>query len=257
VRVGFIGFGAIATGVARLVHGADDIAIVGAVVRDPNKRRPPEAPPIFESIDALLGTAPDVLVEAGGHAALAEHAPEALRRGIDVVLLSVGALAEPRVEHAILSAARDGNSRAIVASGAIGGLDALSAAAIGGLDRVLHTTRKPARALLPEAEAAALEQPRELFAGSARQGVLLFPENINVVAAVSLAGIGFDRTQVRVVADPRLARNTHQVQAEGAFGEFRFEISNVPTAENPRTGRLVAMSVVRALRRRQAPIVVG
>jgi aspartate dehydrogenase len=257
VRVGFIGFGTIATGVLQLLSDDDDLTLVGALVRDVRKLRVPNAPSMVGSVEELLALRPDVVAEAGGHAALVSHAPEVLRRGVDVVLLSVGALADPVVEAAILHAAREGDSRAIVASGAIGGLDALSAAAIGGLERVTHTTRKPPSALLPAAEAAALDEPLELFSGSAREGVLRFPENINVVAAVSLAGIGFDRTQVRVVADPHLMRNTHQVVAEGAFGEFRFEISNVPTDANPRTGRLVAMSIVSALRRRQQPIVIG
>jgi aspartate dehydrogenase len=257
VRVGFIGFGTIAAGVLALVQEADDMSVVGAVVRDPLKPRMPHAPPVFDSVDELARMRPEVVVEIGGHAALARHGPDVLRRGIDLIVLSVGALAERKVEDAIVGAARTGHSRAIVASGAIGGLDALTAAAIGGLDRVTHTTRKPASALLPSAEAAGLEEPIELFRGNARSGVLQFPENINVVAAVSLAGVGFDRTQVRVIADPHVTRNMHQVLAEGTFGEFQLEIRNVPTDENPRTGRLVAMSVLSALRRRRTPLVIG
>jgi aspartate dehydrogenase len=257
VRVGFIGFGTIAAGVLALLQEADDISVVGAIVRDPLKPRMRHAPPVFDSVDELARLRPEVVVEAGGHAALARHGPDVLRRGIDLILLSVGALGEREVEEAIVAAARAGHSRAIVASGAIGGLDALTAAVIGGLDRVTHTTRKPASALLPPAEAAGLKEPLELFCGSARSGVLQFPENINVVAAVSLAGIGFDRTQVRVIADPRVTRNTHRVLAEGMFGEFQLEIRNVPTDENPRTGRLVAMSVLSALRRRHTPLVIG
>jgi aspartate dehydrogenase len=144
-----------------------------------------------------------------------------------------------------------------VASGAIGGLDAIASAAIGVLDRVTHTTRKPARALLDADEAAQLTAPRELFRGTAREGALRFPENINVAAAVSLAGLGLDRTTVCVVADPSLARNTHEVVAEGTFGELRFEIRGIPTEDNPRTGRIVAMSVVHTLRRLNAPLVIG
>ena len=83
------------------------------------------------------------------------------------------------------------------------------------------------------------------------------PENINVAAAVSLAGIGLDRTQVCVVADPALERNTHEVVAEGTFGQMRFEIRGIPTETNPRTGRIVAMSVLSTLRRLRAPLVVG
>jgi len=257
VRVAFIGLGTIATSVIRLVADADDMTFAAAVVRDRHKPRAPNMPPICASVDELMATRPDVVVEAGGHAALTQHGPDILRRGIDLIMLSVGALAERDVEHAILAAARAGGSRAIVASGAIGGLDALSAARVGGLERVVHTTRKPANALLDPDIARTLDEPRELFRGTARVGVMRFPENINVVAAVSLAGIGFDRTEVCVIADPRLKRNTHEVVAEGAFGELRIEIRNVPTEENARTGRIVAMSIVSALRRRQAPLVIG
>src|SRR5262249_57742614 len=134
-----------------------------------------------------------------------------LRAGIDLLMVSVGALADPSVERAILASACAGGGRAIVVSGAIGGLDALAAAAVGGLTSVTHITRKPARALLSPDEAAILTEPRELFCGTAREGALRFPESINVAAAVSLAGIGLDRTEVRVLADPTIERNHHQV----------------------------------------------
>ena len=184
------------------------------------------------------------MVELAGHAALRCYGPPILRAGVDLMLVSVGALAEPSVEQAIVEAACAGRSRAIVVSGAIGGLDAIAAASVGGLTRVTHTTRKPARALLSTSEAAELREPRELFRGSAREGALRFPESINVAAAVSLAGIGLDRTEVCVIADPNVDRNLHEVVAQGEFGELRFEIGNIPTDDNPRTGRLVAMSVV-------------
>jgi aspartate dehydrogenase len=198
------------------------------------------------------------VVELAGHAALRCHGPQVLRAGIDLIVVSVGALADPDVEVAIVEAARAGSSRVIVASGAIGALDAIAAAAVcGGLTRVTQTTRKPARALLEPAEAAKLVEPRELFRGSAREGALRFPESINVAAAVSLAGIGLDRTEVRVIADPNVDRNSHEVVAQGDFGDLRFEIRNIPTDANPRTGRLVAMSIVHALRQRHAIVVVG
>src|SRR5207302_4936814 len=135
------------------------------------------------------------------------------------------------VEEAILAAASAGGAQVRIASGAIGGLDAIAAAAVGGLDRVTHVTRKPARTLLDPAEAARLEAGREIFRGTAREGALLFPESINVAAAISLAGIGLDRTEVCVIADPSVIRNQHEVTAEGAFGRLRFEIQNIPTDE--------------------------
>lgn len=256
MRVGLIGLGTIARGILDLLTPTDSIEVIGAVVAHPDKSRPGCCVPVCQDVDALLALQPEVVVELGGHTALACHGPAVLRAGLDLLMLSIGALADASLEQALVEAARAGQAQAVVLSGAIGGLDAIAAAAVGGLDRVTHTTRKPARALLPAADAAALREPRELFAGTARQGVLRFPESVNVAAAVSLAGIGLDRTQVRVIADPNVARNRHEVVAEGAFGKLRFEIENVPT-ENPRTGRLVAMSVVHALRRRRSPLAIG
>jgi aspartate dehydrogenase len=257
MRVGLIGLGAIGRGVLELLKDEDQIEIVGALVADAAKPRHKSDRPIFLEVADLLHAGPDVVVEAAGHEALRCYGPAVLGAGIDLLMVSVGALADPATERAIVAAACAGNSHARVVSGAIGGLDALAAAAVGGLTRVTHTTRKPAHALLPQSEAAGLSEPRQLFHGSAREGVLRFPESINVAAAVSLAGMGFDQTRVCVIADPSIDRNRHEVVVEGTFGQLRFEISNVPTDANPRTGRLVAMSVVHALRQRQAPLVIG
>lgn len=259
LRVGLIGLGAIGQAVARLARERGDgaVAIVGAVVRDPARPRPDASVPIVPSVNALLALRPDVIVEACGHTGLKEHGPHVLRAGCDLVMVSVGVFAEPGVMEAMIAAAEAGRAQARVASGAIGALDAIAAASVGGLTRVTHTTRKPARTLMSAEDAAGLTEAREVFRGSAREGALKFPESINVAAAVSLAGIGLDRTEVCVLADPTIARNMHTVVAEGAFGRLQFEIQGIPTDENPRTGRLVAMSVMRTLLLRRAPIAVG
>jgi len=257
MRVGLIGYGAIGRDVARLLRAQDDIQIVGALVADPTRPRDIAAPPICSDLDSLLAARPHVVVELAGHAALRRFGPPVLQTGIDLLMVSVGALADPDVEQAIYQAASTGSSHAIVVSGAIGALDALAAANVGGLSRVTHTTRKPPGALLDAHAAARLNEPRELFRGTAREGALRFPESINVAAAVSLAGVGLDRTEVCVIADPAVDRNVHEVIAEGTFGQFRFEIRNVPTEDNPKTGRLVAMSVLHALKSRQAKLVIG
>jgi aspartate dehydrogenase len=257
MRVGLIGLGAIGRGVLAILRGDDDIEVVGALVADPTKPRPPDTPTVCRDVNDLLRLEPEVVVEMAGHAGLRCHGPSILEAGIDLLMVSVGALADAETECAITNAAAIGHAQASVVSGAIGGLDAIASAAVGGLSRVTHTTRKPPRALLPPDEAASLQQPRELFRGTAREGVLLFPESINVAAAVSLAGIGLDRTEVCVIADPAVDRNRHEVVAEGAFGQLRFEIRNIPSDDNPRTGRLVAMSVVHTLRRRVARLAVG
>ncbi|MFO7272566.1 MAG: aspartate dehydrogenase [Sphaerobacter thermophilus] len=258
MRVGMIGLGAIGQGVLTQLAAMPDAAvdIVGVLVRDPSRPRLAGTPPVVGTVEALLALEPEVVVEVAGHEALAQHGPAVLRSGRDLIAVSVGALARPEVYDSLVAAACEGGAQITVASGAIGGLDAISAAAVGGITRVTHTTRKPATTLLG-AEGAALTEPRELFRGTAREGVLEFPESVNVAAAVSLAGVGLDRTELVVVADPAITRNRHEVVVEGDFGSLRFEIENVPTTANPKTGRIVAMSIVRTLLRRCAPLAIG
>lgn len=248
VRVVLIGLGSIGGSLVKRAAGYDDVELVAALVRDPDKPRPEGSPPVVTTLEELLSFEPDVVVEIAGHAALKAHGPAVLRAGYDLLFVAVGALADPDFEREFRAAAAESGRRAKVISGAIGALDAISGASIGRLDRVTHTTRKPAATLLPSEEAAALKEPREMFNGSAREGALIFPESVNVAAAVSIAGLGLDETTLRVIADPAIERNRHEVDVEGEFGRLRFEIEGVPSADNPRTGSLVAMSVLQQIR---------
>jgi aspartate dehydrogenase len=253
-RVALLGAGAI--GQAVIEHARETpeaVRVVGALCR----RALPQGVARAATLAELLAWEPQVVVEAAGHAALRAHGPAVLAAGRELLIVSVGALAEPTLEAELRAAALAGGGRLRIASGAIGALDALTAARVGGLEWVRHTTRKPPRSLMDAAEAATLRAPRELFRGSAREAALRYPESVNVAAAVSLAGLGFDATEACVIADPAVERNVHQVEAAGAFGAFSFEIRNVPSAANPRSARLAAMSIVAALRRRDAWLVVG
>jgi aspartate dehydrogenase len=258
MRVGLIGLGAIGQEVVNLLdrHADQDVQIVAVLVRDPSRPRTTTGVETVGKVGKLLEKRPDVIAEAAGHDALRSYGPTILKSGCDLVTVSVGALADPGVYDSLVAAAESGGGRIAVASGAIGALDAIAAASLGGLTRVIHTTRKPARTLLGT-EAHRLTEAKVLFHGSAREGVLKFPESVNVAAAVSLAGIGFDRTEVRVLADPDVQSNQHEVLAEGTFGSLRFEIQNIPTQSNPKTGRIVAMSIVRRLLLRRALIAIG
>lgn len=258
IRVGFIGLGTIGKRVQQLIaeRSPSEAEIVGALVQDINKPRPEGTPKIVATMPELLAEHPEVVIEAGGHDALRTYGAGILRAGVDLLMVSVGAFAVPGLLEEITEAARQGHARARVASGAIGALDAISSAAIGGLTRVTHTTRKPPRSLYSPEEAQRITQVTEVYRGSAREAALKFPENVNVCAAVSLAGVGLDRTEMCIVADPGVERNQHEVVAEGEFGRLRFEIQNVPT-EKPATGRIVAMSVYKELMARRAPFSVG
>jgi aspartate dehydrogenase len=257
-RVALIGLGAIGRSVVDIAAAyADEMTIVAACTSSGEHRHDGVDVPLVTSVRELLAYAPDVVVEVAGHEALREHGPAVLRSGLDLVAVSVGILAVPEVERQLLEAAHEGGSQIRVASGAIGALDAIAAAAIGGIDSVTHTTRKPAYTLIGHEDARAMTGEREVFHGPAREAALRYPESVNVTAAVSLAGIGFDRTEVRVIADPAAERNIHTVEAHGEFGSLRFEIRNVPSETNPKTGRIVAMSIVSTRRQARLPLSIG
>jgi aspartate dehydrogenase len=182
-----------------------------------------------------------------------------LRAGIDLLLVSTGALADPVFLEDMLDAARTGGARVRVISGAIGALDVLTAASVdGGISRVTHTMRRPPHSLLGALEATQLRAVREVFRGTARQAAVRFPHFLNVAAAVALASNGLDQTEVIVLADPTIQQSTHEIQAEGTFGKFQFKVENVPLSTSGGTGtRLVALSIVRALLSRHAYFVIG
>jgi aspartate dehydrogenase len=206
----------------------------------------------------------EIVVEAAGHAALAQYAERALLSGRDVLAVSVGAFSDDGLFDSVKAAARKSGHRLLIPSGALGGLDLVSAGAVGRMDEVVVTVRKPPAAwkgtpaedMARQAEAEG-DTPVCFYEGQAREAVKLFPQNVNVVAALSLSGIGFERTGVKMYADPTVNHNTFELAARGEFGEFRLELKNRPYPENPKTGRLVVMSVVKSIRRLQQEIVVG
>jgi aspartate dehydrogenase len=262
-RVGFIGLGPLAreTLVALGSHGADRVAVVAILVRDPARERPEtgrlEAPLVSDLAD-LLRCAPTVVVELAGHAAVQTHVPAILRAGVDVLITSVGALVDDALRNEIRRAAEAGGSTARIPPGAIGGLDAIAAARLIGLDLVRHTIRKAPHSLLPASEAdqvIAGGQPVELFRGSAREAVARFPASTNVTATLAIAGAGFEATEAVVIADPGVVRNHHRVEAVGPFGRIALEMEN-ERVPNSTSGAIVVASTVRSILDRSAALAV-
>ncbi len=213
------------------------------------------AVPYVVGREALMAYRPDAVLEAASHEAVREHLLPLLQAGITVIVLSAGALADRALQLAAEAAARASGARLFVPSGGIGGLDALNAACVAGVDEVSIQVAKPPAAWKGIAYVERLgialdrlEAPRVLFEGPAREGVPHFPQNVNIAAVLSLAGIGMDRTRLRVVADPGLQLNTHTIRVAGATGRFTIVLENVPTPDNPKTSWLACCSAVDALR---------
>lgn len=208
----------------------------------------------------LIAARPAVVVEAAGHEAVRSYALRIVDAELDLMLMSIGALADDAIRTPLEQAAARRGAAIWLPSGGIGGLDALAAArALGDLERVtLRTTKRPEglhtapyvveRGLLREP----LTEPLVIYRGPAREAARHFPQNINIAAAVSLAGIGFDRTQVEVVADPSVPRSVHEIRAEGRFGACVLRFENVMDPGNPRTSRLAGLSAIAALQQRDA-----
>jgi aspartate dehydrogenase len=204
---------------------------------------------------------PTLVAEVAGQAAVAEHGDHVLRSGIDLLVISVGALADPALLGRLKSAAHDGNSRILLPAGAIGGIDAIAAMRVSGLTSVRYRSRKPPAAWRGSpaervVDLDALTQRTVLYKGTAGEAALLYPQNANVAAAVALAGLGFDATEVELVADPDAPGNVHEIEAEGAAGRFAIQLQGKPSRSNPKTSALAAMSVARALLNERATIVI-
>lgn len=249
MKVGLIGKGAIARYVRAAL--ADRGHELTAILLRP-ERVAPDATLEVATVETLPDDL-DLMIDCAGHAALAEHGPRILARGINMITVSLGALADAATQSALAQAAKEGNSRLYLASGAIGALDCLSAANVGGLSTVTYTSRKPPqgwRGSLAEdkLDLDGLSEGAQVhFEGSARDAALDYPKNANVAAAVALAGLGFDETHVRLIADASITQNIHEVTAKGTFGEFHFQIHGNSLPDNPRSSALAAMSVVAKL----------
>ena len=259
LRVALIGCGAIGTSVLELLKGDTALAVVAIVVPEEGVAAAQKLVPGVPVASRVPASGIDLVVETAGHAAIEEHVLPALARGTPCIVASVGALSAAGLAERLEAAATAGRTQVQLIAGAIGAIDALAAARIGGLDSVRYTGRKPPQAWkgTPAEQGRdldALTEETVIFEGSAREAAQLYPKNANVAATVSLAGLGLDRTMVRLIADPAIADNVHTVEAEGAFGSFELTMRNKPLAANPKTSALTVYSAVRALRNRAAAL---
>ena len=256
MNIGLIGNGAIAgfvrNGLEKSEHNLSAILM--------RRKRVGEDPELYVGSVHDLPDDLDLMIDCAGHAALAAHGPAILSRRMDLISVSLGALADLEIYGALEKAAQDGGARLHLASGAIGALDCLQAARIGRLDDVTYIGRKPPVGWRGSPAEAKLDLDALTagawthFEGTAREAALAYPRNANVAAAVALAGLGFDATQVRLIADADVTANIHEIAASGDFGSFSFRISGKSLPDNPRSSALAAMSVLSKLDQTVQPI---
>ncbi len=263
-KIAIIGCGAIAGFVARSLDTEAGISVAFVVIQPGAE---PDAKAVFGHGTPLCFTVedfpcrPDLVLDCAGHAALIQHGEQILAAGIDLATVSSGALADARLLQRLSVAAESSAAQLRVVSGAIGALDVLSAARVGGLKSVIYRGRKPPASWLgspaeDRLDLANLTTASVHFSGTAREAALAYPKNANVAASVALAGLGFDDTQVELIADPDVTENIHEVLAEGDFGSFEFRVRGRSLPDNPKSSALAAMSAVRELLNRVSPLVV-
>jgi aspartate dehydrogenase len=260
IKIAMIGCGAIGIGVLELLKDDANVTVSRVVL----------PPGVHADADCALGLhapgarvvtqlAPEdgieLVVECAGHAAIEEHVLPALARGVPCIVASVGALSAPGMAQKLEEAARRGGTQVQLLPGAIGGIDALAAARVGGLDSVVYTGRKPPQAWKGtpaerDCDLDALTTACCIFEGTAEQAAQLYPKNANVAATLSLAGVGLQKTRVQLFADPGVTENVHHFEARGAFGSLEVTLRGKPLAANPKTSALTVYSIVRALANR-------
>jgi len=261
MRVGVIGGGTIARLLLEHMRGGDlgTIEVVAIAGRSNASRGQALAAqfsvPFVTDIEGLLACKPDVVVEAASHEAVHAYGARLLSSGVTLIVLSGGALADDALRTMLEKTAAQHGTLLYVPSGGIGGLDALKAACIAGVEEVSIAVTKPAIAWkgIPYVERLGIDldrltAPAVLFDGSARAGVPHFPANVNIAAVLSLAGVGLDRTRLKVVADPALVHNTHFIDVRGKTGNISIKLENVPSADNPKTALLACYSALAALK---------
>jgi aspartate dehydrogenase len=264
LRVAVVGLGPIGIKVVEaLDQGIDGLVLVAVSVQNPAKHRNflsgLKTVPAVLPIDALAAIA-DVVIECAPSKLVRSIVAPFVGSGKTAIVLSAGALLD---NEDLIELARENGGQIVVPTGALLGLDAMTAAAEGKIHSVKMVTRKPVKGLLGapylvenNIDIEHITEPLKIFDGTAREAAKGFPANLNVAVALSLAGIGPDRTRLEIWADPALTRNTHRIEVESDSARFSASIENIPS-ENPKTGRITALSVIAYLRKQRSALRVG
>ena len=264
LRVAIVGLGPIGKKVAEaLDQGIDGLVLAAVSVQDPEKHRSwlgnLTTMPAILPIEKLVDVA-DIVIECAPAKLVRSIVAPFVTSGKTAIVLSAGALLE---NEDLIGLAKQNGGQIVVPTGALIGLDAVTAAAVGEIHSVRMVTRKPVQGLAGapylvenNIDIEQITEPLRIFEGTAREAAKGFPANLNVAVALSLAGIGPDRTRLEIWADPALTRNVHRVEVESDSARFSMSIENLPS-ENPKTGRITALSVIAFLRKQRAALRVG
>lgn len=264
-RVGLIGFGAIGRSIVEAWQRSpvDGFELAALLVRP---RQVEEAaalvstlPGVFADLESFLTSKPDIVVEAAGQSAVRDCGEAVVRRGAELFVISTGALADDALRQRLVAACHAAGGRIAIPVGATAGLDGLLAMRRQGLSRVRYTSSKPPVAWKgTPAETLVdldrLSEPTTFFEGSAREAARSYPKNANLAATVALAGLGFERTEVRLVADPGASGNTGTIEAESETSRLAVAVAGRSSAGNPKTSAITGMSVLAAVENRSAAI---
>ena len=265
MKIGIIGFGAIGFDVAKkLDKETDKFNVIGVHSRTKNKiidkTSSFNSPLRYFSLDEICKKS-DIVIDCAPKEAFKEIIQKCLDYKTKLITVSGAGILE---NQEIINKAREHSTQIFLASGAIIGLDGLSAVSEGKVDYVKMITRKPPNALIKakfvlenKIKLANLNEPRLIFSGNALEGAKAFPANVNVAAAVGLAGVGAKKTQLEIWADPTLTKNTHTILVKSDSSNFKIEIENIQSVENPGTGKITALSVVATLRGMISSLKVG
>ncbi|MCM3089790.1 MULTISPECIES: aspartate dehydrogenase [unclassified Cytobacillus] len=266
LKAGIIGFGTLGKTIAELIETghAGNVMLKSVLVRS-NKHADhadKQSLALTSDEDDFFNGDLDIIIEAAGHEALHLYGEKVLANGSHLVVLSVGALGDACFYEKLQDVAMQQNRQIFIPSAAIAGLDRIAAGALGEIEDITLITRKHPRSWKgtiaeEKVDLHMLTEPFCIYEGNARESSRLFPQSVNVSAALSLAGIGFENTKVKVYADPTIRTNTHTIKAKGYFGEVEISVSNVPYEENPKSSPIVAMSVAKVLKNLTSPFVIG
>ena len=256
LQVTLIGFGAIGRSLLERTRGHAGLRITHVVVPHAHVAQAQQAAGSDVLVTDAVPAEARLVLECAGHGALTEHVLPALARGVECAVVSVGALSEPGLVEQLDDAARRGGTRLHLLSGAIGG--AIAAARLAGLDDVTYTGRKPPQGWRgtpaeQQVDLDTLTEPTVILQATAREAARLYPKNANVAATIALAGLGLDATTVRLIADPGVSENVHEVSVRGAFGAMDLTMRGKPLPDNPKTSALTVLSALRFLHNQVGP----